>query len=68
MIQDSNDETNFSHELLLTDTQVLRLSKASENNSSENTKLLKTQLSKVVQFRGFLGPLQLYYFCLIQRK
>ena len=57
MIQDSNDETNFSHELLLTDTQVLRLSKASENNSSENTKLLKTQRSKVVHFRGFLGPL-----------
>ena len=32
----SNDETNFPHKLLLTDTQVLRLHKAFANNSSTN--------------------------------
>ena len=32
MIGDPNDETNFLHRLLLTDTQVLRLHKAFVNN------------------------------------
>ena len=44
MISDFNDET---HNLLLTDTQVLKFCKAFANNSSANIKLLKTQLSKM---------------------
>ena len=32
MIGDSNDETNFSQELLLTDRQVSRIRKAFSNN------------------------------------
>ena len=48
----SNDETNFSHMLLLINTQVSRLRKAFENNSSADIKLSKTQLSKIVQLGG----------------
>ena len=33
MIGDTNDETSFPHELLLTDTQVSRLFKTFANNS-----------------------------------
>ena len=47
MISDFNDETNFPHNLLLNDTQALKFCKAFANNSSANTKLLKTQLSKM---------------------
>ena len=43
--------------MLLTDTQVSRLHKASANNSSANKKLSKTQLHKIGQSRGFLGRL-----------
>ena len=35
----SNDETNFAHKLLITNTQVSRLRKAFANNSSANIKL-----------------------------
>ena len=31
-----NNETNFSHQILLTDTQVLKICKAFANNSSAN--------------------------------
>ena len=57
MVGDSNDETNFPHKLLLTNTQVLRLRKAFENNSLANTKFLKTQLPKIGQSGRFLGRL-----------
>ena len=40
----SDDENNFSYKLLLTNTQVPKLCKAFENNSSANVKLSKTQL------------------------
>ena len=36
MVGDSNDETNFPHTLLLTDTQVSRLCKGFANGSSAN--------------------------------
>ena len=36
VIGDSNDETNFLHKLLLTDTQVPRLRKAFANGLSPN--------------------------------
>ena len=54
---DSNDENNFSHKLLLTNTQVWKFCKAFANNSSANIKLSKTQLYKIVQLEGFLGIL-----------
>ena len=57
MIEDSNDQTNFPHELLLTDRQVSISRKAFSNNSSVDIKFLKTQLSKMIQSRGFLGRL-----------
>ena len=44
-----NNETNFPHELLLTDRQVLNLRKSFANNSSADIKLSKTQLSKMIQ-------------------
>ena len=55
IIGNSNDETNFSHELLLTNRQVANLCKAFASNSSTGIKLSKTQLSKMVQSGGFLG-------------
>ena len=53
----SNNENNFPHKLLLTNTQVLRLHKAFGNNFSANIKLSKTQLHKKGQSGGFLGRL-----------
>ena len=40
--------------MLLNNTQVPKLHKAFENKSSANTKLLKTQLHKIGQSKGFL--------------
>ena len=57
IFRDSNNENNFPHKLLLTNTQVSKLCKAFTNNSSANIKLSKTQLHKIVQSRGFLGRL-----------
>ena len=57
MISDSNDKTNFSHELLLTGRQVSSIRKAFANNSSVDIKFSKTQLSKMIQSGGFLGKL-----------
>ena len=48
MIGDSNDQTNFPHELLLTDRQDSRIPKVFANNSSVDIKFSKTQLSKMV--------------------
>ena len=47
VVGDSNDENNFLHKLLLTNTQVSNLSKAFANNSTANIKLSKTQLHKL---------------------
>ena len=57
MIGDSDDETNFPHELLLTGRQVSSIRKAFSNNSSVDIKFSKTQLSKMIQSGGFLGKL-----------
>ena len=57
MIGDSNDKTNFSHELLLTDRQVSSIRKAFSNNSSADLKISKIQFSKITQSGGFLGKL-----------
>ena len=52
LMVDSNDETNFLHKSLLTDRQVSRLHKTFRNNSSANTKLSSTELSKILQLGG----------------
>ena len=41
VVGDSNDENNFLHKLLFTNTQVLRLYKVFAKNSSGNMKLSK---------------------------
>ena len=55
MVCNSNDNTNFPHELLLTNRQVANIRKAFANHSSIDIKLSKTQLSKMIQSGGFLG-------------
>ena len=55
MVGNSNDNTNFPHELLLTNRQVANIRKAFANHSSTDIKLSKTQLSKMIQSGGFLG-------------
>ena len=57
MVGNSNDNTNFPHELLLTNRQVETTRKAFANHLSTDIKLLKTQLSKMIQSGGFLGRL-----------
>ena len=57
MIGDSNDKTNFPHELLLTNRQVSSVRKAFSNNSSADTKFSKAQFSKMIQSGGFIGKL-----------
>ena len=52
-----DNETNFPHKLLLTNRQVANLCKAFANHSSTDIKLSKTQLSKMIQWGGFLGRL-----------
>ena len=53
----SDDETNFSHKLLLTNRQVANLRKAFANHTLTDIKLLKKQLSKMIQLGRFLGRL-----------
>ena len=57
VVDDSNDENNFSHKLLLTNTQASKFRKFFANNSSANIKLSKSQLYKIVQSVGFVGRL-----------
>ena len=58
MVGNSNDNTNFPHELLLTNRQVANIRKDfAKNTSIYIIKLSKTQLSKMIQSGGFLGIL-----------
>ena len=58
MVSNSSDNnTNFPHELLLTNRQVANIRKAFAKNASIDIKLSKTQLSKIIQSGGFLGNL-----------
>ena len=57
MVGNSNDNTNFPHELLLINRQVANIRKAFANNTSTDIKLSKTQLSKMIQSGGYLGNL-----------
>ena len=58
MIRSSNDETNFPHKLLLTNTQVSKIRRAFANGLSGNIKFSKTQYSKMIQSGGILGELK----------
>ena len=54
----SNDKTNFLHELLLINRQEANFrSKAFSNYLSTDIKLSKTHLSRMIQSGGFLGRL-----------
>ena len=55
MIGKFNDETSFSHKLLLTDTKVSKIRKDFANASWINVKFSKTQLSKMMHEGGVLG-------------
>ena len=57
MVGNSNDNTNFPHELLLTNRQVANIREAFSKNTPTDIKLSKTQLSKMIQSGGFLGNL-----------
>ena len=57
MVGNSNDNTNFPHELLITNRQVANIREAFAKNTSTDIKLSKTQLSKMIQSGGFLGRL-----------
>ena len=57
MVGNSNDNTNFPNQLLLTNRQVANIRKAFAKNTSTDIKLSKTQLSKMIQSEGFLGKL-----------
>ena len=57
MACNSNDNTNFPRELLLTNRQVTNIRKAFAKNTSTDIKLSKTRLSKIIQSGGFLGNL-----------
>ena len=52
-----DDEINFPHKLLLTNRQAANLRKAFADKSSNDIKLSKTQISKMIQSGGFLGRL-----------
>ena len=52
-----DDETDFPHKLLLTDRQLANLRKAFANYLSTDIKLLKTQMSKMIQSGRFLSRL-----------
>ena len=53
----SNDKKNFSHKLLLTNTQVSKVQKTFVRSSSATTKQSKSQLYKTGQSGGYLGKL-----------
>ena len=57
MVGNSNDNTIFPHELLLTNRQVTNIRKAFANHLSTDIKLPKTHLSKMIHSGGFLGTL-----------
>ena len=57
IVGDSDDENNFPHKLLLTNTQLSKLRKAFGNGSLAHIKSSKSDLHKIVKSDGFLGRL-----------
>ena len=60
LIATFNDEPNFLHKLLLTDTQVSILCQAFENSSSANITFWKAQLSKMKQSGGVIRGIPIF--------
>ena len=54
LIRKYNDETNFQHKTLLTDTKVSKTCKVFANGSLVNIKFSSNHLSKIIQTDGFL--------------
>ena len=48
---------NLPHELLLTTRQTTKVRNAIKNNLQTDIKLSKAQISKIIQFGGFLGKI-----------
>ena len=48
------DGNDLAHELLLTTTQKTKLGNAFNNNMSTDLTLSKAQISKIIQYGGFL--------------
>ena len=61
IIDNSDNEINFPHALLLTYGQIRSLCKAFANSLSASIKFSKTKLSKVIQLGGFLVDFLNYY-------
>ena len=57
MIGNTNYETNFPNKILLTNMQAANLRKTFASYLSTDIKLLKTQLSKMIQSGGLLSIL-----------
>ena len=57
IVGDANDENNFPHKLLSTNTQVSKIRKAFANGSSAKIKISETQLHRMRQPGGYLGSL-----------
>ena len=57
LIGSSNDETNFPHKLLATNTQVSKIHKAFANGWSANIKFSKIHLSKMIQSGGLISTI-----------
>ena len=55
VVGDTDDENNFLHDLILTNTQLSRLPKAFAYGSSTNIKVPKTQSHKIGQTGGIFG-------------
>ena len=58
MVGNSNGNTNFPHDLLLTNRQVANICKAFANNLSTDIKLSKTQLSEMIQSVGSIDTIR----------
>ena len=61
MTDDSSDDTNFSHKLLLTNRQVVSLGKAFPNDSSVNIKLSQLNFSRWYNQEDFLVDFLVHY-------
>ena len=61
MTDDSSDDTNFSHKLLLTNRQVVSLCKAFPNDSSVNIKLSQLNFSRWYNQEDFLVDFLVHY-------
>ena len=62
-----DDETNFPYKLLLTNRQVLNLSKVYADKSSTDIKFSKTEISKMIKSGGgggggFLEDFLVHYY------